>query len=38
MLDGYGWQKLSSDCDYQQLFERISAEVFADEYQTLQSV
>ena len=38
MLDGYGWQKLSSDYDYQQLFERISAEVFADEYQTLQSV
>ena len=37
MLDGYGWKQLSSDYDYQQLFERVSTEVFADEYQTLKS-
>jgi hypothetical protein len=31
LLDGYGWQPLSTDYDYPELFEKLQTEVFANE-------
>jgi len=35
MLDGYGWQPVSADYDYPELFQRVWTEVFSDEYQRI---
>jgi AcrR family transcriptional regulator len=35
LLDGYGWQPLSTEWDYPATVERIKTEVFADEYREL---
>ncbi len=37
ILDGYGWTPLSTDYDYLDLFDRLTAEVFPDEYQQISS-
>ena len=31
MVDGLGWQPLSTEVDYMQVFDRVQNEVFADE-------
>lgn len=36
-LDGYGWTPLSTEFDYIDLFERLMAEVFPDEYRQITS-
>ncbi len=35
MLDGFGWKALSTDHDYEAVFEKALTETFADEYQQL---
>jgi hypothetical protein len=35
MLDGYGWQPLSSDDDLSAAVARLEKEVFADEFRAL---
>ncbi|MEW4455629.1 TetR/AcrR family transcriptional regulator [Bremerella sp. JC817] len=35
MLDGFGWQALSTDHDYEAVFHKALTETFADEYQQL---
>lgn len=36
-LDGYGWTPLATEFDYIDLFERLMAEVFPDEYRQISS-
>jgi len=38
LMDGMGWQPLSTEFDYQQTWQRIGREIFADELQELQSL
>lgn len=38
LMDGMGWEPLSAEFDYQQTWDRIGREVFADELQELQKV
>ena len=35
LLDGMGWQPLSSAWEYDQTYQRVRKEVFADEYRQL---
>lgn len=37
LMDGMGWEPLSTEFDYQQTWERIGREIFADELNELQS-
>lgn len=38
LMDGMGWQPLSTEFDYQQTWQRIGREIFADELQELQNL
>lgn len=35
MLDGFGWKALSTEHDYEAVFQKVLTETFADEYQQL---